>query len=407
MALIVQKYGGSSVANAKLIKNVAQRVLEAERNSNQVVVVVSALGDTTDDLLKKAKDLGSNPPEREIDALLATGEQMSSALLAIAISNLGGKAISLHGSQTGIKTDGVFTKAKITDIETENIKKSLDEGNIVVVAGFQGVTDDHEVTTLGRGGSDTTAVALAAELNADYCEIFTDVEGVFSADPRIETNANLLPVVSYEEMLEMASTGAKVLQLRSVEYARKYNVELHVRSSFSDKGGTIVREEDMSKEKAIVSAVTHNDNEAKVTIMRVPDMPGIAAKVFGELADEEINVDMILQNVSESGYTDISFTIMEEDLNKTKSVIGRMVKELNAKGSDFDTEIARVTLVGAGMRSHPGIAAKMFKVLADNKINIEMISTSSIKVSCVIRRNQMETAVRQLHEAFNLVKEVK
>lgn len=400
MSLIVQKYGGSSVANAKLIKNVAKRVVESADNGNKVVVVVSALGDTTDDLLNKARKLADCPPERELDAVLATGEQMSSALLTIAICDLGKKAISLHGSQTGIRTDGVHTKAKITYIETDRIKAALDEGNIVVVAGFQGVTADHELTTLGRGGSDTTAVALAAELKADFCEIFTDVEGVFSADPRIVPNAKLLPVVSYEEMLEMASTGAKVLQLRSVEYARNYNVELHVRSSFSDKGGTIIKDE--SKEKAIVSSVTHNTSEAKVTILGVPDKPGIAAKVFGSLADDDINVDMILQNVSEKGFTDISFTIAEEDLDKTKSTVSRLIGDLDAKGSDFDTEIARVTLVGAGMRSHPGIAAKMFKVMAENNINIEMISTSSIKLSCVIRKDQIEKAVKALHDAFNL-----
>ncbi|RJQ31789.1 MAG: aspartate kinase [Actinobacteria bacterium] len=406
MALVVQKYGGSSVANAELIKNVALKVVESARAGNKVVAVVSALGDTTDDLITKARQLCDSPPDRETDALLATGEQMSSALLAIAICNLGEKAISLHGSQIGIKTDGVYTKAKITQIEGSRIKAALDEGNIVVIAGFQGVTDDEELTTLGRGGSDTTAVALAAELGADYCEIFTDVEGVFSADPRLEPKARLLPVVSYEEMLEMASSGAKVLQLRSVEYGRNYKVELHVRSSFSTNPGTIVKEESFSMEKAIVSAVTHNDSEAKVTIMGVPDKPGIAARVFGKLAENEINVDMILQNVSQSGHSDISFTINEEDIDKARQVMDSLVKELKAKGTDFDTEIARVTLVGAGMKSHPGIAAKMFEVLASNGINIEMISTSSIKVSCVIRKAQIGSAVRELHEAFGLEKNV-
>ncbi len=405
MALVVQKYGGSSVANAKLIENVAGKVVETAKDGNQVVVVVSALGDTTDELLKKAKKIDSSAPEREIDALLATGEQMSSAMLAIAINKMGEKAISLHGSQTGIKTDGVFTKAKITQVNVEKIKNLIDEGNIVVVAGFQGVTEEDEITTLGRGGSDTTAVAFAAELNADYCEIFTDVEGVFSADPNIEKNAALLPRVSYEEMLEMAGTGARVLQLRSVEYARNYNVELHVRSSFSDNKGTIIGEEDSSMEKAIVSAITHNAEEAKVTIKGVPDKPGIAAKVFGDLARKEINVDLILQNVSESSHSDISFTIAEEDTNITNEAIAEIVEDLNAKGSDIDADIARVTLVGAGMRSHPGIAAKMFETLANNEINIEMISTSSIKISCVIRKKHIDKAVSTLHEAFELGKE--
>ena len=402
MSIVVQKFGGTSVADVEKIKAVAKRVVDSKKRIDHVVVVVSALGNTTDELLELARAVSVSPPEREMDMLLATGEQVSMALLAMAIKELGQEAISMTGHQVEIVTDRWHTKAKIRHVSTERLIEELRKNRVVVVAGFQGVTGEGEITTLGRGGSDTTAVALAASLHADFCEIYTDVDGVFTADPRLVPGAHKLEEVSFLEMLEMAATGARVLQSRSVEYARNYNVPLHVRSSFHSGDGTWVRSEDDIMEKAIVSAVTHDFGEAKVTIMGVPDRPGVAARLFGDLADANVNVDMIIQNVSEGARTDISFTVSQEDLEKAKKLIGEISESIGAEGCDFDEGIAKISLVGAGMRSHPGIAAGMFKTLADNDINIEMISTSPIKISCVVRREAGEKAVRALHEHFGL-----
>ncbi len=405
VAIVVQKYGGTSVGNTKRLQNVAKRVVATSDRGNSVVVVVSALGDTTDELIRQAHAINAKPPEREFDVLLSTGEQMSSALLAMAIDALGHPAISFTGAQVGIMTDATHTKARIVEVRAKRIKEELDRGRIVIVAGFQGVTPDEDITTLGRGGSDTTAVALAAQLGADVCEVYTDVEGIFTADPRLVPKARKLAEVSYDEMLEMAATGARVLQLRSVEYARNNKVTLHVRSSFSDEDGTIVKEGDESMEQAIISGVTHDSGEAKVTILGVPDKPGVAASVFRVLADRTVNVDMIIQNVSEQGFTDISFTLAKEDLSRAKDAVADVVAQLGAKGASYDEDIAKVTLVGAGMRTHPGVAATMFEVLASNGINIEMISTSSIKISCVIAAEHVGTAVQALHEKFGLAGE--
>lgn len=404
MSLIVQKYGGTSVGDTELIKKVAAKIVNTKKKGYNVLAVVSALGKTTDLLKEKALAINNNPPEREMDVLLATGEQVSSALLAMAIASLGVEAVSFTGSQVGILTDGVHTKAKIVDIKIDRIQEELDKGNVVIVTGFQGVTVDNDITTLGRGGSDTTAVALAAKLKADICEVYSDVGGVYTADPNIVPGARKLKEISYEEMLEAATSGSKVLQLRSVEYARRYNVKIHVRSSFSDKSGTLVKEGDESMEKAIISSIAHTSGEAKVTILGVPDKPGIAASVFGALADRNINVDMILQNVSEKGFTDISFTVNKDDLKAASLIMDEVVSELRAKGHDVDTKIAKISLIGAGMKSHPGIAATMFKILAKNDINIDMISTSSIKISCVIREKEVEKALKSLHKAFKLNK---
>ncbi len=401
MPIIVQKYGGTSVADTGRIKNVARRLVAARGEGYQVVAVISAMGDTTDELLAMAHDISAEPPERELDMLLSTGERVSVALLAMAIHELGQTAISLSGNQAGIQTNTVHTKARITGVETRRLIEELDSGKIVLVAGFQGVSPEEDVTTLGRGGSDTTAVALAAALEAQQCEIYTDVDGVYTADPRIVADARRIAAVSYGEMLEMAATGAEVLMLRSVEYAQKYGVPLHVRSSFTDQPGTWVREEDESMEKAVVSAVTHTDNESKLTLLRVPDRPGVAATVFGALAGENVNVDMIIQNVSEQGTTDISFTVNQPELPAAQKALDALSDELGV-AYIIGEQMGKVSIVGAGMKSYPGVAAKMFKTLADAGINIEMISTSSIKVSCVIERAQVEDAVRALHTAFAL-----
>lgn len=402
MNIHVLKFGGSSLATNEKIKNVAKKVVRIKETGHDLVVVLSAPGNTTDQLLEKVNFFSNNPPKREVDMLLATGEQMAIALLAIAINELGYEALSLTGSQVGIITDITHTKAKIVEIKDYRLRKVLKEGKIVIVAGFQGLSIDDEITTLGRGGSDTTAVALAAGLNADLCEIFTDVKGVFTADPNIVPEAAKLSVVSYDEMLELSATGAKVLQLRAVEYARNYNVKIHVRSSFSDETGTIVKKEDKEMEKAIISSITHDISEAKVTIHEVPDKPGVAATVFEKLADSLINVDLIIQNISEKGATDITFTVAKADLKSTKDVVKDIVSELGARGDSYDENITKVSLVGAGMKTHPGVAAKMFRILADAGINIEMISTSTIKVSCVIREDCTEKAVKELHKGFNL-----
>ncbi len=374
MSLAVLKFGGSSVADVEKIKNAARRVVDAKESIDHVVVVVSALGDTTDELVGLAAQISKTPPEREMDMLLSTGEQVSMALLAMALNELGQDAISMTGQQVEILTDTGHTKAKIRHVGAERVIHELRKGRVVVVAGFQGVTSEGEITTLGRGGSDTTAVALAAALHADYCEIFTDVGGVFTADPRIVPDAHKIEQISYMEMLEMAATGAKVLMARSVEYARNYDVPLHVRSSFHSREGTWVKSEDDIMEKAIVSAVTNDFGEAKVTIMGVPDKPGVAAGLFGSLAEANVNVDMIIQNVSDRARTDISFTVNKDDVEKVRKIADGIVESLGAEGSNYDEKIAKISLIGAGMRTHPGIAAGMFKTLADNGINIEMIS---------------------------------
>lgn len=383
------------------IKKVARRLCDIQRAGNEVVAVVSAMGHTTDELLRMAHDISPEPPDRELDMLLSTGERISVALLAMAIHELGCKAVSLSGTQAGIRTNTMHTKARITGIDTRRMGEELKSGKIVLVAGFQGMSPDEDVTTLGRGGSDTTAVALAAALEADRCDIYTDVDGVYTADPNIVPGARKLDEVSYEEMLEMAATGAEVLMLRSVEYAQKYGVPLQVRSSFTGQPGTWVREEKDEMEKAVVSAVTHTGDESKLTLLRVPDRPGIAATIFGALAEENVNVDMIIQNVSEQGTTDISFTVSQSELAAAKHALDKISAEMGVSYI-VGEQMGKVSIVGAGMRSYPGVAAKMFKTLADAGINIEMISTSSIKVSCVIERGQIEKAVRSLHEAFRL-----
>lgn len=400
--ILIQKFGGSSVADTEKIKNVARRIADTCRRGSHVVAVISALGDTTDRLVELAYQITPRPREREMDMLLATGEQISVALLSMAMHELGQEAISFTGAQVGIVTDSAHTKAKILDVKVGRILEELEKGSVVIVAGFQGVSLDDQITTLGRGGSDTTAVALAAALGAEVCEIYTDVDGVYTADPRLVPEARKLSRVSYEEMLEMAATGARVLQLRSVEFARNYGVVIHVRSSFSQEEGTWITEEDERMEKAIISGVTHDVSEAKVTVFDVPDRPGVAATLFKALAAENINVDMIIQNVSENQRTAISFTVSKEDLQKAEEITARVAGELGAGGVSVDWDIAKVSLVGAGMRTHPGVAADMFSALAENDINIEMISTSTIKISCVIRAEDVEKAVRAIHAKFGL-----
>ena len=406
MNIIVQKFGGTSVADPEKIKNVAWRVTETRKKGYHVVVVISALGDTTDRLVSLAYEISDTPREREMDVLLSTGEQISVALLSMATLELGYEAISFTGAQVGIVTDGAHTKAKILDVKVGRILEELEKGSIVIVAGFQGVTLDDQITTLGRGGSDTTAVALAAALGADVCEIYTDVEGIFTADPRLVPEARKLHRVSYEEMLEIAATGAKVLQLRSVEFARNYGVVIHVRSSFSEEEGTWIAESDKRMEKAIISGVTYDTGEAKVTVFDVPDRPGVAARLFQALSKENISVDMIIQNVGEDNRTAISFTVGADDLRKAAEISERIAKELEAGGVAVEEDIAKVSLVGAGMRTHPGVAADMFSALAENGINIEMISTSAIKISCVIRAEDVKKAVSAIHKKFRLDKGV-
>lgn len=403
-SLIVQKYGGTSVANPERIKKVAKRVVKYKKKGYDLVIVVSALGDTTDELIDLAYKVTNDPSEREMDMLISTGEQVSCALLAMAIQRLKVPAISFTGAQVGIITDTSHTKARILDISTERIGEELKKGKVVVVAGFQGVSISKEITTLGRGGSDLTAVALAKALGAKSCEIYTDVDGVYTADPRIVSNARKLGRLSYDEMLEMASLGAKVLQARSVEYSKRYGVTMHVRSSFSNADGTIISKEVKAMEKIDVSGVTLQRDEAKVTICDVPDKPGIAARIFKELALNNIVIDMIVQNVSRTGITDISFTVLKEDLPKTIKVAKKVARTVGAGDVIKDESIAKVSVVGIGMRSHSGIAARMFEALASKKINIEMISTSEIKISCVIEKRYAEQAVRALHEEFQLKK---
>jgi len=402
MSLVVQKFGGTSVGDADRIRAVADHVARTRRAGHDVVVVVSAMGKTTDELVRLAADVSSVQPEREIDMLLSSGERISMSLLCMALADLGVDAVSFTGSQAGMITDTSHTRAKILEVKGDRLRETLAAGAVPVVAGFQGVSTDREVTTLGRGGSDTTAVALAAALGADACEIYTDVSGVFTTDPRIVPEARKLSRVSYEEMQEMAATGGRVLALRSVEFARNHDVPLHVRSSFTWEPGTWVDKEEDSMEQAVVTAVTHDLSEAKVTVTGVPDTPGLAATLFRGLADRNINVDMIVQNVSIHGTTDISFTIPESDLAVSTEVCEALVPVLGATGVTSDDDVARVSLVGVGMKTHPGVTALTFETLAAEGINIEMISTSSIRISCLIRAEQAEDAVRALHAAFEL-----
>jgi aspartate kinase len=402
MSLVVQKFGGTSVADAERIRAVADHVARTRRSGNDVVVVVSAMGHTTDELVRLAADVSAVQPTREVDMLLSSGERISMSLLCMALAGLGIEATSFTGSQAGIITDAVHTRAKIIEIRADRLQATLDGGGVPVVAGFQGMSTERDVTTLGRGGSDTTAVALAAVLSADVCEIYTDVPGVFSTDPRIEPEARKLARVSYEEMLEIAATGGRVLNLRSVEFARNHRVPLHVRSSFTWEPGTWVVEEEASMEQAVVTAVTHDVTEAKVTVIGVPDRPGLAARLFRGLADRHVNVDMIVQNTSLHGTTDISFTVPGYDLAVSTEVCEALVPELGATGVNCDADVARVSLVGAGMKTHPGVTALTFETLAAAGINIEMISTSSIRISCMIRAEAAEEAVRALHAAFEL-----
>ena len=400
--LVVQKYGGTSVGDPDRIRAVADHIVETRSDGHDVIVVVSAMAKTTDDLLGLASAVSDRSHPRELDMLLTSGERISIALLCMAITDREVPAVSFTGSQAGIVTDTSHGRAKILEVRADRLRGALDEGRVAVVAGFQGVSTDRDITTLGRGGSDTSAVALAASLGAEVCEIYTDVAGIYSADPRVVPDARLLPRLSYDEMLEMAASGGRVLALRSVEFARNHGVPVHVRSSFTWEAGTWVVEEDPSMEQAIISGISHDVSEAKVTITRVPDRPGIAASMFRALADEGVNVDMIVQNVSTKGHTDISFTVPRDALGRARSVMEKLVVDTEASGYTDDSAIGRVSLVGAGMRSNPGVAARMFEILAVEGINIEMISTSSIRISCVVREDDVEPAVRALHKAFEL-----
>ena len=405
MALIVQKYGGTSVGDLDRIKNVAQRVIRTKNQGHEIVVVASAMAGETDKLIRLAEAITPAPDDRELDVLVATGEQVSIALLAITLKSLGCDAKSYLGFQIKIATDSVFGKARITGIESDKIRDDLKRGRVVVVAGFQGADESDNITTLGRGGSDTSAVAIAAALKADVCEIYTDVDGVYTTDPNVYLKARKLSKISYDEMLEMASLGAKVLQIRSVEFAKKYDVPIHVRSSFNDHPGTIVCKEDKDMEQVVVSGVTYNKNEAKIEILHLPDVPGIAAKLFEPIANANIVVDMILQTSStERGYADMAFTVPTTDFAKTLQVVKENLKAIGAERVIFDENIAKVSIIGVGMRSHSNVAAKMFTALAKVGINIDMISTSEIKISCIIDSKYTELAVRALHDAFELDK---
>ncbi len=402
MTLIVQKYGGTSVGTLERIRAVAERVAAARAKGNDVVAVVSAMSGETNRLLGLGKELAKLPAEREMDSLVATGEQVSAALLAIALTELGVKARSLVGHQTRIFTDGVYTKARIRSIDVETFRATIADGIVPVVAGFQGVDQHGNITTLGRGGSDTTGVAIAAALKADVCEIYTDVEGMFTTDPNICKEAKKLDRITFEEMLELASLGAKVLQLRSVEIAMKYGIPIHVRSSFSDATGTLVGADDDSLESVVVTGVACDKNEVKVTVRDLPDKPGVVARVFGVLAEENVSVDMIIQSESRGGKADLTFTVTHTDLMKTKDVAERVSKEIGAGAVQIEDNVAKVSIVGAGMRSHAGVAAKMFRLLAEQKVNIQAITTSEIRVSCLIDKAHADQVVRSLHKGFGL-----
>jgi len=405
MALVVQKYGGTSVGDVERIKNVARRVLNAKNQGHELVVVVSAMAGETDKLIRLAQQITPIPDERELDVLVSTGEQVSIALLAMALKSMDCDSKSYLGFQIKIATDSVFGKARIASIDSERMRQDLKKGRVVVVAGFQGVDDSGNITTLGRGGSDTSAVAVAAALEAEVCEIYTDVDGVYTTDPNVYPKARKLSRISYDEMLEMASLGAKVLQIRSVEFAKKYDVPIHVRSSFNDNPGTIVCKEDKEMEKVVVSGVTYNKNEAKIEVMRLPDVPGVAAKLFKPIADANIVVDMIIQTSStEKGCADVAFTVPKSDFAKTLQIVKETNKEFDAKEVKFNEDIAKISIVGVGMRSHSSVATQMFSALAKEGINIHMISTSEIKISCIIDSKYTELAVRALHDAFELDK---
>ncbi|MEI5009004.1 aspartate kinase [Streptomyces sp. NPDC087659] len=411
MGLVVQKYGGSSVADAEGIKRVAKRIVDAKKNGHQVVVVVSAMGDTTDELIDLAEQVSPIPAGREFDMLLTAGERISMALLAMAIKNLGHEAQSFTGSQAGVITDSVHNKARIIDVTPGRIRTALDEGNIAIVAGFQGVSaDSKDITTLGRGGSDTTAVALAAALDAEVCEIYTDVDGVFTADPRVVKKARKIDWISFEDMLELASSGSKVLLHRCVEYARRYNIPIHVRSSFSGLRGTWVSNEPHAEqgarkvEQAIISGVAHDTSEAKITVVGVPDKPGEAAAIFRTIADNEINIDMVVQNVSaaSTGLTDISFTLPKTEGRKAIDALEKTKSAIGFESLRYDDQIAKISLVGAGMKTNPGVTASFFEALSDAGVNIELISTSEIRISVVTRADDVKEAVRAVHSAFGL-----
>jgi aspartate kinase len=401
--IIVQKYGGTSVGTTERIQHVADRVVQAKEAGLDVIAVVSAMGDSTDDLLAMAHDITAAPEPRELDMLLTAGERIAMSLLAIAINARGCRAASYTGSQAGIITDTQHGKAKIVEIRPKRILEAIGAGNVVIIAGFQGLSSSYEITTLGRGGSDTTAVAMAAAVGAEVCEICTDVGGVYTADPRIEPRSRKIDVVSYEEMLELAAAGAKVLQSRSVEYARRHGVRIHVRSSFEEAAGTWVQEVDQERmEGAMISGVALDADEAKVTLDRVPDRPGVAASVFKAIAAEAINIDMIVQNVSHDGRTDLSFTAPIAERSHLETVLERIVKEIGAERFTLDDRVAKISLVGAGMKTHPGVAADMFDALAAEGINIEMISTSPIRISCVVRKDDGDRALRAVHARFDL-----
>lgn len=404
MALVVQKYGGTSVGTIERIRNVARRVARTYDEGNDVIVVVSAMAGETNKLVALANEMCEFPSEREYDVLVSTGEQVSIALLAMCLQSMGYKAKSYCGFQIPIISDSAFSKARIEKIDDKKIREDLKNGTIIVVAGFQGVDREGNITTFGRGGSDTSAVAVAAGLKADVCEIFTDVDGIYTTDPRIVPEASKMDRVSYDEMLEMASLGSKVLQIRSVEFAKKYGVVVHVRSSFNDNPGTLVMKEDADMEAVLVSGITYNKDEAKISVLRVPDKPGIASQVFLPLSHANIAVDMIIQNVSHEGFTDLTFTVPKTDYKKAIKIVEETSKDVGAGGVQGDESIAKVSIVGVGMRSHSGVASKMFQTLAQEGINIHMISTSEIKISCVIDLKYTELAVRVLHEAFGLAK---
>ncbi|MBP94846.1 aspartate kinase [Candidatus Poribacteria bacterium] len=402
MSIIVKKFGGTSVGDTTKIKNVAKRIVGSIEKGNQVVVAVSAMGGTTDKLVALAHEVSPSPLERELDMLLSTGEQVSIALLAMAVSDLGYEAISLTGNQVGILTDGFYSNARIVSINNQRILDELKMGKVVILAGFQGVTIDGEITTLGRGASDTTAVAIAASLNADRCEIYTDVDGIYTADPRIVKSARKLDRITHDEMLEMAGLGAKVLHSRSVELAKKFQVPLMVRSSFHEGDGTIIVKESEIMEQVVVSGVTSNKDQAKISLIGIEDKPGVAAEIFNIVAEQHINIDMIIQNVGRDGTTDLSFTVPEKDLSKAVKVIQDLSDQIKIATLETDSDISKVSVVGIGMVSHVGIASKMFSALAEQNINIQMISTSEIKISCVIDQTQTDKAVEVIHDSFDL-----
>ena len=405
MALVVQKYGGTSVANIDKIANVAKKVIRTKEAGNDVVVVLSAMAGETDRLIGLAQKAADNPDGREYDSLISTGEQVTVSLLAIMLNGMGYTAKSFLGFQVKVRTDKAYMKARILTIETAVIQEELKKGTIVVVAGFQGVDAENNITTLGRGGSDTSAVALAAALKADVCDIYTDVDGVYTTDPNICSKARRLDRITYDEMLEMARAGAKVLQPRSVELAKKYNVPVYVKSSFTDEGGTLVTKEEKEMEKEVISGVTYDRDQAKITMIRVPDRPGVAARLFTPLSEHNILVDMIIQNASLQGHTDLTFTVSRKDLREAKQIISGVIKEVGAEKLEVDDNVAKVSIIGVGMISHSGVAAKMFATLAREGVNIMMISTSEIKISCVVEAKYAELAVTVLHDAFGLEKE--